>query len=889
MPVAPTISQIRAQVSSIKSKVPDADTIGIHSTGQWTGDSEIHYGDSLYLIDQCDSPLELRMALRRKKPSGATRVIITGLDDGDLSDDIRIRLAKRRLFRIDSWQVIRTLFQAHAVDSRVTRHPWMADLLLKYAESGNCPAAPGGFLDIETVWTYLLERGLGFGVARPDLPSLLKWSLNKENVARFRNSKAQFRDAAIEWLAQFSDPATKTVLQCILKSEQDEVLPVGLAAHIVFHERATGKLEKAVGRMEERYLGGESSVRELMCRWGAAAREVVRFQFTDDAEREQLLTRADGILSEVQADSYAHLSDVSLKGFDQRLSQFGETLKEAVESGTTQALREKHEDVLQHYQATREPRRVERVEMAMRLHRWLCTFEKKEQTPCSFSEAVRRYLEDGGFVDTARLALRNGDAVAPLSEAFMDISKRSAEVQEREAKNFADLLKDWLNAGSELVDVISIEDVLTSIVGGISESLPVLLIVMDGMSVAVFNLLIEEIAGRDWAFIRQSNRSTHPAAIATIPSVTEFSRTSLLSGKLMAGSSAIEKREFAKHPVLLNNSKAGKPPLLFHKSALHDSDDGGLSQDIRTKIASKQQHVVGVVINAIDDYLLKGDQIDIRWSPDDIKALPTLLYEAKLANRAVVMVSDHGHILELSTDFHGSDGGDRWREAIDSPDERELFFQGRRVLTDSGKAIVPWSENVRYAMKKNGYHGGINPQEMITPIAVLVPDSSIPEGWLETVWARPEWWSTTPKPQKKIDIEPKTVEAKDEFPESLFDWKEQTTPSESETVAASIADWVIKLMSSSIYAEQKVLAGRSYPKNEQSIVDVLSALHRGGYKMTSGAISNSIDYPPMRLRGLLAVMQKVLNLDGYDVLSRDDDSDTIELNLELLRKQYELD
>ena len=192
-------------------------------------------------------------------------------------------------------------------------------------------------------------------------------------------------------------------------------------------------------------------------------------------------------------------------------------------------------------------------------------------------------------------------------------------------------------------------------------------------------------------------------------------------------------------------------------------------------------------------------------------------------------------------------------------------------------------------MKKNGYHGGINPQEMIAPIAVLVSDSSVPEGWLEAVWARPEWWSAKPKPQNEREIKPATVEPKDEFPESLFDWKERTTSSPSEIATASVADWVVELMSSSIYAEQKVLAGRSYPKNEQPIIDVLSALHRGGYKMTSGAISNSIDYPPMRLRGLLAVMQKVLNLDGYEVLSRDEDSDTIELNLELLRKQYELD
>jgi len=42
------------------------------------------------------------------------------------------------------------------------------------------------------------------------------------------------------------------------------------------------------------------------------------------------------------------------------------------------------------------------------------------------------------------------------------------------------------------------------------------------------------------------------------------------------------------------------------------------------------------------------------------------------------------------------------------------------------------------------------------------------------------------------------------------------------------------------------------------------------------------------LRGLLAVAQRVLNIDGYPVLTRDAGSDTVELNRELLRRQFDL-
>ena len=121
----PSFSQIKAQVASIRRKLPQASVIGIHSAGRWTGDREKRDGDEAYSIHQCDSPLAIRQALREPVKDSTTIVLITPLDDADLSEDILLRLTKRRLFQIDSWQIVRSLFQAHAVDPRLTRHPWM--------------------------------------------------------------------------------------------------------------------------------------------------------------------------------------------------------------------------------------------------------------------------------------------------------------------------------------------------------------------------------------------------------------------------------------------------------------------------------------------------------------------------------------------------------------------------------------------------------------------------------------------------------------------------------------------------------------------------------------------------------------------------------------------
>ena len=89
--------------------------------------------------------------------------------------------------------------------------------------------------------------------------------------------------------------------------------------------------------------------------------------------------------------------------------------------------------------------------------------------------------------------------------------------------------------------------------------------------------------------------------------------------------------------------------MLFHKATLQESEDAVLAADVRKEIGSAHRKIVGVVINAVDDNLLKGGQIDTRWSRDEIKVLPALLHEARMARRLVVLVSDHGHVLDCQT------------------------------------------------------------------------------------------------------------------------------------------------------------------------------------------------------------------------------------------------
>jgi len=866
------------------------------------------------------------MALREPAAENTTKVLITNLHDQDLGDDVLLRLAKRKLLQIDPWQIVRSLFDAHAIDPRLTQHPWIAESLLDSIPTKGFSPARGGFLDAETVWPLLLGHVIGLPDESPDLTSLLKWSLDNDATERFRKCDPEFQKAAVAWLTDKAGPAAAILLHCIRHLKRADAVPIGLSASVIYHSSATGKLEKATGKLEERYFGGKSPMLVDMQRWSVTATEVVRtLREIDSKSCEKIIGRGDEILCEIGAEDLAHLSDTSRIGFDKRLAQVGTHLSRVLESGSANHrndLLDAHRAVRSHDQAIREERRIQRVEMAVRLVRWLESLHREHQwlglpaaasaaiaaarSPShlsnagfemrnssemqSFDEAANEYLREGGFVDWARLSLRSGDPVQQLSAAYAQLFDRVTETREQQARTFSELLIDWTASGSQSQEVIPVERILDQVVAPLAENGLVLVIVVDGMSVAVMRELLTDVTRHEWVAISEPGRQFNRPGLATIPSVTEFSRTSLLSGALGQGNQDIERKQFEKHPGLLSHCRSGSPPILFHKAGLSETEDTVLAAEVRKEIASTHRRVVGVVINAVDDHLLKGEQIDTRWTRDEIKMLPALLHEARIARRLVVLLSDHGHVLDCHakgrTYKDESAGGERWRTATGEPEDDEFIVEGSRVVTEGHRLIAPWSESVRYGIKKNGYHGGLTPQEMIAPIAVLASTDDFPKDWSEQPIDTPGWWDdVSPTEVVKTEPAPKLKPVQPKPKETLFDMGDEESdspPAPSQTPA-----WVSRLVACSVFEDQKRFGGRGVPTDE-IFFKLLTALDERGGKMTSAALARALEFPAIRLPGLLAKAERVLNVDGYDVLRRDDASDTIELNRNLLLKQFDL-
>ena len=390
-----------------------------------------------------------------------------------------------------------------------------------------------------------------------------------------------------------------------------------------------------------------------------------------------------------------------------------------------------------------------------------------------------------------------------------------------------------------------------------------------------------------------TGRTTSRPALATIPSVTEVSRTSLFCGELRQGTAQTEDKAFAQQAALVSHSRSGFPPVVFHKVDLQDQQDSSLASKIRDEISDSRRQVVAAVINAVDDHLLKAQQLHINWTCDTIKTLSPLLHEAQQAERLVVLASDHGHVLDHGTTMP-CEGKERWRAADGPPKDYELLMEGSRVMLAEGQNLIaPWTESVRYSRgTRNGYHGGATPQEMVIPVTVLSAGQEPPEGWSETPLETPIWWddaATDVAPAPVVKLKPVEVKEKG----VLFNIHEPPEPEPVEVAdpktgeAQTVPDWIAALQASPLLVEQKQLAGRKVPTDEV-LINILVAVDRHGGKLTVNALARAIRMPPLRLPGLMVIIQRILNIDGYAVMQIDDSSETVELDRALLCRQFDL-
>lgn len=856
----------------------------------------------------CVSELAIREQLTKHKDAGGNvrLVILSPFDETHLSKDILARLWGFEPKRISPWRTLEQLLKIKQIDPRLTqkKYRWIADCLVNTYDLYQGRIRFGEALDFDKAWEAIALGFLGYQGTSPDLDSLLSWSIDKGASGKVANLPEGVAEHLSDWLQPRLNTLTPLVEILWQEGHAGDMLAVGLVCQLLYSESRLKTGDAAIlqarGQFTERFWGGQKQDDALLRNFGNAAKVFAEHHLTSEHRKiTPAFTHAEQILASLDLAGLSVESDLLPAAFPLRLTQFAKALDNAIKGKAIEPAIKVLQTLQDHQLATVRGDQVEAAQLAVRVCCWLKSLPENYE---SAHGIIRNYVAEGGFLDWARSRIWSGDEHEQLSVVYQKLTQKTAERRDTLNQQFADYLPA-IARGDRLGNGIwPVEGTLEQLIIPLAEQQPVLLLVVDGMSQAVYREFADDLIRQRWVELQRAGTEGAECLISALPSITKLSRYALLAGKIGEGVAANEKKAFTGHPGLKQlTSKAG--PVLFHKADLQQpGSGGGLSGHVRECIAGDKHRVVAAVINAVDDQLSSNAQISISWKTGTSRLLQQILEAAKESGRLVIFTSDHGHVLDHDMTYQKTaSDAERYKQADSNVKSGELLVEGNRVVLPGNKVILPWSEKLRYAGKKMGYHGGASLQEVIIPFGVFRNIDLMPvdvkghelQGWQEVARQEPAWWrlnSMEPAPapaQVKIQEATKVTTGtkrskKDRQTLDLF--ADDSAPA---VIPKSEEQWIDALFESLVFKAMKARLGR-VPVNDDQLRTLLRFLSdREGQQMLD-AVVEVLGIPALRIHGLLAGVQKLLNIDGYSVLAINRSTKTVKLDIGLLKKQFEL-
>lgn len=856
-----TLSQLASHAARVLEEGAPRQALAYAWPHPWSGGESIEVAGRTLPLRYCRSNLEVREALATEGDTPA--VLLIGLPENTLGQDILARLARHRLLHVDRWQLVQDAYGVRQVDPRLFPLQWLPSMLLDAVAVWQQATSP--VLTLEDALGACLASLFGLPVEQPGLDDLARTC--EDNHARWLAIAPDHRVHFVRHLVERFGSLAEALVAAMENGNGHAITAIGLACDVLYADQAEKlpELRDARVRLESR-LGGHRLKTADGKHWARLAQDLaVRLPAPTRIEVERM---ASELLQAIGASGYLELSSVLSLGLDARLDRLGESIERFLR--TSDALAEVEAAmtcVLAHRFTPRDHPGPEAARMAARLCRSL-------SDGVAAANPVAHYLEHGAWQDWARRALR-GVRPERFARAVTKLLDNVAIARQSHDEAFAGALLATLRLGEMPRELTPVESALGQVVAPLASHSPLLLVVLDGMSADVSLAMSQSLLSRGWS--AWARRGEPLALLATVPSVTEFSRSSLLSGRLARGVARQEAQMFAAHEGLRRASRSGQPPQLFHKAGVEQSHQ--LSPEVASAIDDTSSQVVAVVINAIDDALAKSDQVRIDWDIETIPLLAEVLDHAGRAGRAVILTSDHGHVLERASTLVQGDVGERFRTAATPAAEGELLADGPRVRALMESAIVvPWREDIRYAVKKNGYHGGVSRQEMIVPLGIWMPPGlELPEvAYLPMVPAKPRWWDVDGQvvPPQSVTSQPPAKRKAEGASADLFAPRQ----------ASGLAD---ALVASSFFGHQQARVGR-VALDPQRVAVLVQALEDGGGRARIEKLARAIEMPAVRMRGVVSILQRTLNIDGFPVVTFEQATGTVLLDLPLLRTQFQL-
>lgn len=829
----------------------------------------------VHVTDQA-SVLGVVDAWQRHQDSGDEEILVvtTTAQVQQLGWDVRAHAVGRTTLDVDHTEIIRRRFGASEIDPRIRRDPWLVDALLSAEPPGGWRTSDataewrrsgGKLLSRDAAVRALVEARFAPG-GTVDADTLLAWSRTPAGPQRFAELPEQERIGLTEWLRASVGEAAEVLLALTTAGRAADAMALGVVGAVLTDPAAGSDVLLAVGGLFREASSKPDDLRAFSAAVQGTLTRWISDAETDRSERREALHRVTAVLERADALAANAGLGTSLGGnpfLPSGMTARLHALAAALSVSTAEA--EKALSVLkEHRLAGLHRDRVDVAEMAVRIRRWLDS-DPDLDVP-SVASGVRGQLASGGWVDRALALLWAGD---PDSDAHAKLAYHSlyAEARARRAvldERFAARLVSWAAHAESVAPggCLLIEDVLKEVALPLASTTAPLILVLDGMSSANAVELGTELTRGGW-LEASALQGARRSAVAMIPSLTTLSRASLLCGTPASGGQAVESAGFA--AFWKRHRRSG---LLFHKASIGGTAGQRLAQPLMDALAGDA--VVGAVLNTIDDALDHGRAQPV-WRLQDIAHLTELLNAARAYRRPVLIVSDHGHVLDRTGPDNppapGGTGSARWRTgaAVDG----EVVLSGPRVREGGGTVTVPWREEIRYTPRKDGYHGGASLAEMTVPVLTILPAAELlPVKWsvLPPENVVPNWWSVGGS------VAP------------AFSYDEQPA-GELFTVRTGLGATIVK---SALYAEQKRFV-RKAPDNAQ-VAAVIDALTEASGTLSPAAVNAAAasagGRAPRNAELFVNTLERLLNVEGYPVLGLIDSGRTVRLDVALLREQF---
>lgn len=885
-----------------------ARAVALRAEPVWNGPGEVtaeHHGRPVR-ARVAAAPTVLAVLAELSRPANTDYlVLLTPCTEGDLGPSLLGRLLCHEVFTVNSWELLADELGLRMLDPRLHSREW-AWLAEALHDIGATAEKRRGAAVLKLDDAVRRVAAVRFGREageRIDAAALLDWTRRPDLTTRFTELAQDERRGLRAHLEREVGPVARVVFRMLDKGQVHDALPAGLVLRELLAADDAGHpgARDARIRAEERFVGSPPLRPETLSRF-AENSESALLRMMDGQEYDaavQAGDRAEETLTELGAEEVAADSRVLNTGLQARLAALGNQISAAIPKGMPDPRPKDLVPVEDAFAHLREHRRFDEESQpiadafaAVRLLRWLASDPREPRTVL---EGVAAHIADTAWADrAASLVWASRTEIAALNTAYTDLYARARDRRAELDKAFATRVAAWTEVSAHTDTLLLAENILHRVARPLAAKRAPLIVLLDGMSAEVAVQLGAEIAdGARFTEIVRPEKGRE-GALATLPSITTCSRTSLLSGRLTTGGQSEERAGFA---ALWRKQEWGprRGDLLYQRD-LETGAGEPLPETVYEAIGDTER-AVAVVINIVDDALTDGREADeVSWRIEQVGKLGALLDAAARAGRPVILTSDHGHVWDRNEN-EKIGKGEAARYRTGEPGARELLVTGDRVLAGGGQIVVPWDERVRYTSRKEGYHGGISTAEMVIPVLVFVPDPALkPDGWtvLRPAQHEPAWWNqpltvqarvgkTGPARTGPVRKARKNIPTQDT---ALFDAQEASAspPEEREAGARTLG---ARVAASPVFKVSLSQVPRApTPEEVAAVIDALDRAGGGHPKLPVGHVAAVVGKEPYRAVRFLKIVAKVLNVEMFPVLTLTDAQRTVELNIGLLKEQF---